>query len=71
MFLVCLFVLSFLLPLWHIEVPGPGTESESELQPTPQLQQRQILNPLHHSENSLIVFLKVRSILNHKGAKKS
>ena len=32
--------------LWHIEVPGPGIESEPQLQPKPQLQQCWILNPL-------------------------
>ena len=31
---------------WHMEVPGPGTESEPHLPPIPQLWQCQILNPL-------------------------
>ena len=30
-----------------MEVPGPGIESDPPLQPTPQLRQCQILNPLH------------------------
>ena len=34
-------------PPWHMGVPGPGIESELELQPAPQLQQHWILNPLH------------------------
>ena len=37
---------------WHMEVPGPGIESELQLQPTPHLQQHQILNPPCHSGNS-------------------
>ena len=28
---------------WHMEVPGPGIDSEAQLQPVPQLQQHQIL----------------------------
>ena len=35
--------LIFWLYLWHIDVPGPGIESETQLQPMPQLQQHQIL----------------------------
>ena len=31
---------------WHIEVPGPGMESEAQLWPMPELQQSQILNQL-------------------------
>ena len=49
-----LFVLffSFGHPLWHMDVPGPRIKSELKLQPTPQLHQCQILNPLCHSGNS-------------------
>ena len=36
-----------LFNLQHIEVPGPGTESEPQLRPTPQVQQHWISNPLH------------------------
>ena len=36
----------FLAAAWHVEVPGPG------IKPVPQLQQRQILNPLHHPGTS-------------------
>ena len=41
------FTFFFQLPLQHMEVPWPGTESEPELQPTPQLQQQGIINSLH------------------------
>ena len=34
--------------LWHVEVPRPGVESKPKLQPTQQLWQQQILNPLHY-----------------------
>ena len=37
---------------WHMEVPGPETESEPQLQPTWQQRQCQILNLLNHSRNS-------------------
>ena len=40
------FFFLFWLPPGHMEVPGPGIESKSELRPRPQLQQHQILNPL-------------------------
>ena len=33
-------------PLQHMKVPRPGTNTKLKLQPMPQLQQRQILNPL-------------------------
>ena len=41
----CFVFLSWLHPQ-HMEIPGPGTESEPHLQPMPQLQQHRILNPL-------------------------
>ena len=47
-----LFLFLFWPHLRHMEVPRPGTESELQLQPMPQLQQCQILNPLHLSRNS-------------------
>ena len=31
---------------YRLEVPGPGIEPALQLQPVPQLQQHQILNPL-------------------------
>ena len=34
-----------------MEVPGPGIESEPQLRCTPQLQQCQILNPLHQARD--------------------
>ena len=38
--------------LWPMEVPGLGIESETQLQPAPQLRPHQILNPLHRGGNS-------------------
>ena len=35
----------------HVEVPEPGIKSELQLQPTPQLQKCQILNPLHQAKD--------------------
>ena len=34
-----------------MEVPRPGTESQPQRRPSPQLQQHQILNPLHQAGN--------------------
>ena len=45
--LISCFLFLFWLHPWHMEVPGPGTESELQLWPTPQLQQCRILNPLY------------------------
>ena len=48
----------------HMEVPGPGTESKPQLWPTPQLQQRQILNPPRHRGNFCgLLFHSADSIL--------
>lgn len=44
-FLFFVFFLSW-LHLWHMEIPRLGIESKLQLQPVPQLQQHQILNPL-------------------------
>ena len=41
----------FLLPLRHVEDPGLGVESETQLQPTPQLQQYGVPNPLCQAES--------------------
>ena len=41
---LCLFVFLLRLHAWHIKVPTSGTEFKPQLQPTPQLQQHQILN---------------------------
>lgn len=53
--------LSFIYFLWpcpqHMDVPRPGIESELQLQPTPQVQQCQILNPLYDSRNSKLCLL--------------
>ena len=43
------FFFFFLLHLWHMEVPRPGTEPELLLQPTPQLCQCWIPNPPHQA----------------------
>ena len=41
------FFFFFWLCPWRAEVPGPGIQSKPQLPPIPQLQQHQILNPLH------------------------
>ena len=41
-----LFFFLFQPHLWHMEVPGSDIESKTQLQPTPQLWQHQILNLL-------------------------
>ena len=46
-----------------MEVPGPGMESELQLLPMPQLWQHQILNTLHHSENTNKVIFFVLYLL--------
>ena len=67
--LVWSFFFLFQLHPLHMEVPGWGMESEPRLQPTPQLQQCQILNPVHHSGNSIIwshfFFLSFCHFLGH------
>lgn len=50
-FLFC----SFCLHPWHMEGSGPGTESQPQLPPLPQLQQCWIL-PLQHLSGTLVVF---------------
>ena len=42
------------LHLQHMEVPGPGMESEPQLWPTPHLWQCQILNPLHQARDGTL-----------------
>ena len=44
---------------WHMEVPGPGIKSEPQLQPTPQVRQCKILNPLCQSRNSTHIFILI------------
>ena len=39
--------------LRHTEVPRPGIEPKPQLQLTPQLQQRQILNPLRQARDQI------------------
>ena len=55
--------LSFWPHPWHIEVLGPGIESELQLQFMPQLLWHRILNPLHHSGNYTKNFLAVPPVL--------
>ena len=55
------FFFLFRLHPQHMEVPKLGTESELQLQPTPWLQQHQILIPLSWWGSSLCL----RSNLNH------
>ena len=45
LYLVQVFFFFQLLHLWHMEVPRPGTESEPQLQPMPQLERRWIFSP--------------------------
>lgn len=40
---------------WHMKVSGPGIESEPQLQPMPELQQHQILDPRCHSRSSYFI----------------
>ena len=56
--LCCLFMYLFILVAnpQHVEVPGPGIESEPQLGPTPQLWQCKIINPLQ--EILPMLFLK-------------
>ena len=53
-----LFILSFFLflspPLWHMEVLGPGIESEPQLQTTPQLSNARSLNTLCQAEDQAL-----------------
>ena len=60
----------FWLPLWHMEVPGPGTESEPELQPMLQLWQSQILNPRHQAGDQTGIPTEmslINNLLPHSG----
>ena len=50
------FLFSFLAAQQHMKVPRPGTESETQVQPVPQLQQCWILNLLCNSGNSSLLF---------------
>ena len=60
-----------------MEVPRPGIKSELQLQPTPQLWQHQVLNPLSYSgnpsffsESQLLIFhtkFKIPAILDLPG----
>ena len=50
-----LFIYLFLPHTWHMAVPRPGIESKLQLQPTPQLWQHRIFNPLCHTRSSTIL----------------
>ena len=45
------------LPLWHMKIPRLGVEVELCLQPTPQPQQRWILNPLSKARDQTHVLM--------------
>ena len=48
---ICFFI-SFKWPHpWHMEVPGPGTESKPQVWLIPQLQQHQTFNSLHQGRD--------------------
>ena len=64
------FFLSFLPHPWHMEVPGPGIESEPYLWPISQLQQCQILKPLHQARDwtgNATETSQIINSLNHTG----
>ena len=52
-----------------MEVPGPGIESELQMQPTPQLWQRQILNSLRwardQTRTSMVTLTAAVAFLTH------
>ena len=59
------FSFSFLQPHpRHMEVPSPGMESKLELQPTPQLQQQRILNPLCWARDQTSAATETSKIIN-------
>ena len=64
---ICFFIsfLSFLrLHPWHMEVPKLGMEQEQYLQPIPQPQQRQILNPLSEARDRTWILKDTSWVLN-------
>ena len=55
---LCLCFCFFLGPHpWRLEVPRLGVKSELQLRPTPQPQQRQILNPLSKARDSTHILM--------------
>ena len=48
------------------EIPGPGIESKPQLQPTPQLQQHQILNALHWAKDQTHAVGNSAETLTHR-----
>ena len=48
--------------LQHMQVPGPGTESEPQLCPTPQLQQCWILNPLRGARDQNLSLCRAAAV---------
>ena len=65
--LVIIITFLFLLHPWHMEVLRPGIKSKPQLQPMPQLWQHQILNPLHHSKNSFVIYYYWHKSIYRKG----
>ena len=55
----------FLILCPHQWIQGQGCESELQLQPTPQLQQLQLLNPLCHNGKLHIPFILINVSLLH------
>ena len=53
------FFFLFQLHMWHMEVPGPGIESDMQWQPIPQLWQQQILKPLCWTRGQSCTFAEV------------
>ena len=57
------------VPVWHMEVPRPETESEPQLRPTWQVQQHGLLNPLSRARDgihtSAVTWAAVVGFLTH------
>ena len=49
---------------WQVEMSHPGIKSELELQPTPQLQQHGILNPLCQARDQTSTSTEISRIMN-------
>ena len=58
-YFLVIFCLFWLHPQ-YMETPEPRTESKLWLRPVPQLQQHQILNPLHHTGTPRKGFFKIQ-----------
>ena len=68
-FFVFCFVLFLFWPcLWHVELPGPGTEPVPQQWPKPQQQQHQILNPPCHVGSPAFLLLLSLSLVSGTAA---